>query len=87
MDPAVTNLVESRTESYLDANVTSVGVTLTISEVLVKYNLFHYFGSWYNNSTFPSNQNWRKTVRDKILAFESETWSRFCETHPDMLVT
>ena len=43
MAPAVRNLSESRTESYFYANVTSVGVILSISEILVKYNLFHYF--------------------------------------------
>ena len=40
MAPAVKNLFESKTESYFDANVTSVGVMLSISEVLVKYNCF-----------------------------------------------
>ena len=58
---------------------------LSISEALVKYNLFHYFELWYDNSTFPSYQNWEKIVRDKILAFESETWSQICEAHPDIL--
>ena len=53
--PAIRNPFESRTESYFDANVISVGVMVSISEVLVKYNLFHYFESQYNNnSMFPS---------------------------------
>ena len=49
----VRNLFESRTESYFDTNITSVGVMLSISEVLVKYDPFRYFESWFNNSTFP----------------------------------
>ena len=46
MAPTVRNLFESRTESYFDTNITSVGVMLSISEVLVKYGLFQYFESW-----------------------------------------
>ena len=55
--PAVRNLFESKTESYFDANITSVCVMLSISEILVKYNLFHCFESWYNNFMFLSYQN------------------------------
>ena len=44
-EPAVRNLSESRIKSCFNANVISVGVMLSISEVLVKYNLFHYFES------------------------------------------
>ena len=87
MTPAARNLFESGTERYFDANVTFLGVMLSTSEVLVKYKLFDYFESWYNNSTFPCYQNWKKIVRCKILAFESETWSQFCEAHPDIRVT
>ena len=32
-------LFESRTESYFDTTITSIGVVLSISEVLVKYDL------------------------------------------------
>ena len=43
MSPTVRNLFESRTESYFDTTVTYVGAMLSISEVLVKYELFQYF--------------------------------------------
>ena len=43
MAPVVGNLSDSRTESYFDTNVTSASVMRSISEVLVKYNLFCYF--------------------------------------------
>ena len=59
---------------------------LSISEVLVKYNLFNYFDSWFNNSTFPSYKVWEKIVRDTVLAFESDTWPQCCEAHLDMRV-
>ena len=44
-EPVVRNLSESRIESCFNANVISVGVMLSINEVLVKYNPFHYFES------------------------------------------
>ena len=40
MVQTVRNLFESRTESYFGTSITSVGVMLSISEVLVKYDLF-----------------------------------------------
>ena len=43
MPPTVRNLFQCRTESYFDTNVTSAGVLLSVSEVLVKYDLFHHF--------------------------------------------
>ena len=43
MTPTVRNLFQCRAESYFDTNVTSAGVLLSVSEVLVKYDLFHHF--------------------------------------------
>ena len=43
MAPTVRNLFQCRVESYFDTNVTSAGVLLSISEELVKYDLFHHF--------------------------------------------
>ena len=43
MTPTVRNLFRCRAESYFDTNVTSAGVLLSISEALVKYDLFHHF--------------------------------------------
>ena len=40
MAPTVRNLFKSRTKSYFDTTITSVGVMLSISDVLVKYDLF-----------------------------------------------
>ena len=40
MAPTVRKLFESRTESYFDTTITSVGVMLSISEVLMRYDLF-----------------------------------------------
>ena len=43
MAPTVRNLFESTTESFFNMNITSIGVMLSISEGLVKYDLFQYF--------------------------------------------
>ena len=43
--PTVRNLFDSRAESYSDTNITSISVMFSISEVLVKYDLFQYFES------------------------------------------
>ena len=59
---------------------------LSISEVLVKYDLFQYFESWFNDSTFPTYTNWKRIVRYKIQVFEGDAWSKFCNSHPDMHV-
>ena len=42
MAPTVRNLFQCRAESYFDTNVTFAGVLLSISETLVKYDLFHH---------------------------------------------
>ena len=43
MTPTVRNLFQRRAQRYFDTNVTSAGVLLSVSEVLVKYDLFHHF--------------------------------------------
>ena len=92
MAPTVRNLFQCRAESYFDTNVTSVRVLLSISEVLAKYDLFHNFESWYNSSTFPSYENWKRILRDRIQVFENDAWLQFCNSailqfcnnHPDI---
>ena len=70
MASTVRKLFESRTENYFDTTITSVGVMLSIGEVLLRYDLFQYFESWFNDSTFPTYTDWKRTVRDKIQVFE-----------------
>ena len=72
MAPTVRNLFQCRAESYFDTNVTSAGVLFSISEALVKYDLFPHFQSWYNSSTFPSYKNWKRIVRGRIQVFEND---------------
>ena len=66
--------------------ITSVGAMLSISDVLVKYDLFQYFESWFNDPTFPTYTDWKRIVRYKIQVFEGDAWSQFCNSYPDMHV-
>ena len=84
MAPTVRNLFQCRVESYFNTNVTSAGVLLSVSESLVKYDLFHHFESWCNSSTFPSYENWKRIVRDRIRVFEKDAWLQFCDNHSDI---
>ena len=87
MAPTVRNLFKSRTESYFfDTTITSVGVMFSISDVLVKYDLFQYFESWFNEFIFPTYTDWKRIVRYKIQVFEGNAWSQICNSHSDMHV-
>ena len=46
--------VQSKAESYFDKNNVSIGVALSINEVLLKFDLFQYFESWFNLSAIGS---------------------------------
>ena len=74
--PAV-RMFESRAESYFGTNIMSIGVMLSISEVLVKYDLFQDFGSCFENSTFPTYTDWKRIVTEirSKLVIERDTWS------------
>ena len=84
MAPTVRNLFQCRLESYFDTNVTSAGVLLSISEAFVKYDLFYHFQSLYNSFTYPSDENWKIIVKDRIWVFENDAWMQFCDNHPDI---
>ena len=61
--------------SMVELRAMSVGVMLSISEVLVKHDLFQYFELWFNKFTFPTYTDWKRIVRDKIQVFERDAWS------------
>ena len=86
MSPAVKSLFDSRTKSFFDSDITSLGVLPSIAEALHKYELFHCLENWHNSSTFPIYSSWKKIVRDKIRDFEGRAWDSFCESHPDMRI-
>ena len=46
-----------RTERYFDVSITSMGVLPSIIEALNKYDLFHFFVSWFHDFTFQTYSN------------------------------
>ena len=65
MAQSVRSLFMRRAESYFDASLTSVGVLPSIIEGLNKYDLFQFFVSWFDDSTFPTYSNWKWTAKTK----------------------
>ena len=66
MVQSVRSLFMSRAESYFDASVASMGVLPSIIEALNKYDLYHFFVSWFHDSTFPKYSNWKCIVKTKV---------------------
>ena len=54
MAQSVRSLFMSRAGSYFDAGVTSMGVLPILIQALNKYDLYHFFVSWFHDSTFPT---------------------------------
>ena len=50
-------LFRSRAASFFEADLTPIGVLPSICKALNKYDLFHYFQSWFLDSSFPSYSN------------------------------
>ena len=84
--PSVRNLLKSRTESFFDKNVKSIGILQSICEALNKYDSFNYLEIWSNSSTFPTYGNWKSIVKNKVCDVESKLWLEFCSGHPKMHV-
>ena len=78
------SLFMSRAESYFDAGVTSMGVLPSIIEVWNKYDLFHFFDSWFDDSTFLTYSNWKWIVKTKVRNFEDKARADYCVNHPGM---
>ena len=57
MTPLIKDLFDSRTKSFFDSDISSLGVLPSIAESLEKFDLFYYFETWYNNSIFPTYTN------------------------------
>ena len=53
----------SRVESYFDASVASMRVLPSVIKALNMYDLYHFFVSWFHNSTFPTYSNWKCIVK------------------------
>ena len=86
MTPLIKNPFDSRTKSFFDSDISSLGVLPSIAESLEKFDLFYYFETWYNNSIFSTYPNWKNIVRDRIIHFEKSACHSYCDTHPEMQI-
>ena len=86
MSAVVKALFRSRAASFFEADLTPIGVLPSICEALNKYDLFHYFQSWFLDSSFPSYSHWNSIVKTKIHERESREWHQFCTDHLGMHV-
>ena len=59
MSAVVKGLFRSRASSFFEADFTPIGVLPSICEAFNKYDLFHYFQSWFLDSLFPSYSHWK----------------------------
>ena len=84
MAQSVRSLFMSKAESYFDVSVTWMGVLASITDALNKYDLFHFFVSWFHDSTFPTYSNWTWIVKTKVKNFEENAWADYCVNHPSM---
>ena len=53
MSPAVRHLFRTRTDSFFNVGLASLGFIPRIYETLDKYDLFHDFQLWFSESIFP----------------------------------
>ena len=84
MAQSVRSLFMSRAESYFVARVASMGVLLSIIEALNKYDLYHFFVSWFHDSIFLTYLNWKCIVKTKVRNFEDNALVDYCVNHPGM---
>ena len=85
MTPALRSLFELklRSKSLFYANVISLGILPSICEALHKFDLFHYFDKWFQNSIFPTYTSWKLIVKRKIKDYEENAWLSFVSDHPN----
>ena len=86
MTPALRSLFELRSKSVFDANIMSLGILPSIWEALHKFDLFHYFDKWFQNSIFPTYMSWKMIVKRKIKDHEENAWLSFVSDHPNFLM-
>ena len=78
----IRDLFTLRMESLRDPEIHSVGVITSLYVVVQKYELTHVIDEWFESGTFPLPGVWKKLIKRKIRAAESEKWHMFCAGHP-----
>ena len=84
MAPIVQSLFKSRSESFFDDCISSIGSIPSIVEALCVYDLLDYFESWFSKSIFPTYVEWKTIVKTRIRKMEEIAWKSFCQDHTKM---
>ena len=86
MTPLIKNLLDGRTKSFFDSDISSLGVLPSIVESLKKFDLFYSLKHGIT-TPFPLHiQTEKNIVIDNILHFEKSFWHSYCDTHPEMQI-
>ena len=64
-------------ESLRDPDIYSVGVITSLYDAVQKYELTHVINEWFVSGTFPLPGVWKKLIKRKIRAAESENGTCF----------
>ena len=85
MSVAVRTLFQSRTESFFDVNIISIGVVSCICEAYKNMTLLTILkhGSM---TVYSLRTQSGKIVRRKVSERQEGIWSDFCSSHPDLKV-
>ena len=83
MAPGVKNLFITRVDSFFNS-IGSMGVIAYINELLFKFELSSYFQDWFVNSVFPSYNEWKSIVNQRIYEYKNATWVTYCACHPHL---
>ena len=75
----MTEPAELLSKSLFDANIISWVILSSICEVLHKFDLFHYFDQWFQNSIFLSYTYWKLIVKRKIKNYKEEYLAFVCQ--------
>ena len=70
--PSYQRFFTRRMESLRDPEIHFVGVITSRYDVVQKYELTHAIDEWFESGTFPLPGVWKKLIKKKIRAAESE---------------
>ena len=82
---AVRTLFESRTESFIDVNIISIGVLSSICEAPQKYDLFDHLKRG-STTVYSLCRQSGKSLRRRVSESQEGIWSDFCSSHPELKV-
>ena len=83
MTAASRSLFELQAKSLFDVNIISLGILPSICEALHKFDSFHDFDKWFENSIFPTYTSWKLIVKRIIKDYAENAWISFVSDQPN----